>query len=123
MVYERFDFIVLVCLAAFLGGGDSTIDYNRDVRPILSDKCFQCHGPDADNQDSEFRLDSREAATADLGGYFGVVPSDLEASDLHWRIWEEIEEDLMPPVKSKLSLSDEEKKTLDRWIEAGAPYD
>lgn len=101
----------------------SEIDFNRDVRPILSDKCYQCHGPDADNQESEFRLDSREAAIADLGDYFGVVPGSLEESDLHWRIWEDIEEDLMPPVDSKLALTDEEKKTLDRWIEAGAPYD
>jgi len=78
--------------------GQSSIDFNRDVRPIISDKCYQCHGPDADNQDSEFRLDSREAAIADLGDYFGIVPGNLEESDLHWRIWEDIEEDLMPPV-------------------------
>lgn len=102
---------------------EQTIDFNRDVRPIISDKCFHCHGPDADNQKSEFRLDTREQAIADLGGIFGIVPGNLEESDLHWRIWEDFEEDLMPPVSSKLSLTDEEKKTLDRWIEQGAPYD
>ena len=100
------------------------IDFNRDVRPIISDKCYQCHGPDADNQKSDFRLDTREKAFADLGDeFFGIVPGDLEASDLHWRIWEDYEEDLMPPVSSKLSLTDKEKMTLDRWIKQGAPYD
>ncbi|GAB5559160.1 MAG: hypothetical protein SynsKO_08070 [Synoicihabitans sp.] len=100
------------------------IDFNRDVRPIISDKCFHCHGPDADNQKSDFRLDTREHAIADLGdAFFGIVPGDVEASDLHWRIWEDFEEDVMPPVSSKLSLTDTEKHILDRWIEQGAPYD
>lgn len=115
--------LLLLFASPLSNAAESEIDFNRDVRPILSDKCYQCHGPDADNQESEFRLDSRESAIADLGDYFGVVPGKLEESDLHWRIWETVEEDLMPPVDSKLSLSDEEKKTLDRWIEAGAPYD
>jgi len=100
------------------------LDYNRDIRPILSDNCFRCHGPDVENQKSEFRLDTRESAIADLGGYAGIVPGDLDASEAHHRIWEdEILEDRMPPPESKLSLSDEEKRTLDRWITEGAQYD
>lgn len=114
---------LLVSLAPLLFSAEDTIDFNRDVRPIISDKCFHCHGPDADNQKSEFRLDTRESAIADLGGLFGIVPGNLEESDLHWRIWDDFEEDRMPPVDSKLSLTDQEKKTLDRWIEQGAPYD
>lgn len=114
-------------LGGWLGDGraaDELIDFNRDVRPIISDKCYQCHGPDADNQKSDFRLDSRDRAVADLGdSFFGIVPGDLEASDLHWRIWEDYEEDLMPPVSSKLSLTEIEKHILDRWIEQGAAYD
>jgi hypothetical protein len=100
------------------------ISFNDDIRPILSDRCFKCHGPDAENQKSEFRLDTREHAIADLGdGFFGIVPGNLEESDLHWRIWDDVEEDMMPPPDSNLTLTDEEKKLLDRWIEAGAPYD
>ncbi len=109
--------------ASFVSAVEERVDFNRDIRPIISDKCFHCHGPDADNQKSDFRLDTRENAIADLGGVFGIVPGNLEESDLHWRIWEDFEEDLMPPIRSKLSLSDEEKKMLDRWIEQGAPYD
>jgi len=120
----------LISLACFAlasvasASSDDPVSFNDDIRPIISDRCFKCHGPDAENQKSEFRLDTRERATADLGdGFFGIVPGDLEESDLHWRIWDEEEEDRMPPPDSNLSLSDEEKKLLDRWIEQGAPYD
>ncbi|MCH7226499.1 DUF1553 domain-containing protein [Verrucomicrobiaceae bacterium E54] len=90
---------------------------------MLSDRCFKCHGPDAKNQKSDFRVDTRENALADLGGYFGIVPGDLEASELHLLIHSEHEDELMPPPDSNLSLSDDEKKLLDRWIMEGAPYD
>lgn len=104
-------------------GQPRELDYNRDVRPILSDNCFRCHGPDAENQKSDFRLDTRDRAIADLGGYAGIVPGNLEASEAHHRIWEdEVLEDRMPPPDSKLSLSDDEKRILDRWISEGAQY-
>ena len=110
--------------ASMLVAEESSLSFNEDIRPILSDRCFKCHGPDAENQKSEFRLDTREHAIADLGdGFFGIVPGNLEESDLHWRIWDDVEEDRMPPPDSNLSLTDEEKKLLDRWIEEGAPYD
>jgi len=114
--------IYLFALASIAQAAPS-LDFNRDVRPILSDKCYRCHGPDADNQKSDFRLHNSKDALADLGGYAGIVPGDLEASELHWRIWEEDTSEVMPPPKSKLSLSDEEKRTLDRWIKSGATYD
>ena len=99
------------------------IDFNRDIRPILSDRCFKCHGPDAGNQKSEFRLDSRANAMKDLGGYFGIVAGDLEESELHHRIRSTDNEEVMPPPGSKLTLSEEEKNLLDRWIREGAKYD
>ena len=82
------------------------IDFNRDIRPILSDRCFKCHGPDAGNQKSEFRLDSRANAMKDLGGYFGIVAGDLEESELHHRIRSTDNEEVMPPPGSKLTLSE-----------------
>ena len=99
------------------------IDFNRDIRPILSDRCFKCHGPDASNQKSDFRLDSRDNALRDLGGYVGIKAGDLEESEMHHRIWSSDREDVMPPPESKLSLSDKEKALLDRWIKEGATYD
>ena len=101
----------------------SPVDFNRDIRPIISDRCFKCHGPDAKNQKSDFRLDTREHAVADLGGYFGIAPGNLDRSELHHLIHSDDEDEVMPPPKSKLSLSEAEKVLLDRWIKEGAPYD
>lgn len=119
--------VSLICLlvtVTYSESSEETVSFNDDIRPILSDRCFKCHGPDADNQKSDFRLDTREHAIADLGDdFFGIVPGDIEASDLHWRIWDDVDEDRMPPPDSNLSLTDEEKKLLDRWIAEGATYD
>lgn len=114
---------LLACVLPGLVHANKPVDFNRDIRPILSDRCFKCHGPDAKNQKSEFRLDSRDNALKDLGGYNGVVPGDLELSELHVRIHSDDKGEVMPPPKSKLSLSAEEKSLLDRWIKEGAKYD
>ena len=100
------------------------VDFNRDIRPILSDKCFHCHGPDAKNQKSDFRVDTREHALEDLDGVRGVVPGDLKKSEIHWRIrMANDEDDVMPPLDSNRILSNREKDLLDAWIEQGADYD
>ena len=101
----------------------SKIDFNREIRPILSDKCFKCHGPDAKNQKSDFRLDSFEQATKDHKGMVGLTPGSLEDSEIHWRIRTDEAEELMPPPESKLPLTEQEKDLLDRWIKEGGKYD
>ena len=58
------------------------VDFQREIRPLLSDRCFSCHGPDATDRDSDLRLDSEKAARQDLGGYAAIVPGDLEESEL-----------------------------------------
>ncbi|MEM1296977.1 MAG: DUF1549 domain-containing protein, partial [Verrucomicrobiota bacterium] len=113
--------LLFALLAPAIGWAESKLDFNRDVRPILSDNCFHCHGPDAKNQKSDFRLDTQEQVFADLGGYFGVKPGSLEDSELYWRIHDE--EDPMPPEDSNRSLSKREKEILDQWIKEGAQYD
>ena len=114
--------LLLSWLGSLASLSGAEINFNRDVRPILSDRCFNCHGPDAENQKSELRLDSEEAMRADLGGYFAVVPGDLKKSDLHQRIWSEDRDEMMPPPKSKLALTEKEKKILDQWIKEGATW-
>ncbi|MEM9658401.1 MAG: DUF1549 domain-containing protein, partial [Planctomycetota bacterium] len=111
-----------LALSAIPAKADETLSFNRDIRPILSDRCFKCHGPDATNQDSEFRLDTREHATADLGGYFGIVPGDLEASELHVRI-RSVDDDRMPPPEALRQLTNRERDILDRWIQQGAEFE
>ncbi|WP_442505165.1 DUF1553 domain-containing protein [Novipirellula sp. SH528] len=112
--------VVVFVMVSTLANAEE-ISFNRDVRPILSDRCFKCHGPDAANQESEFRLDTFANATADLGGYFGVVAGDLEASELHVRIYDE--DDPMPPADSIKLLTDKEKAILDQWILEGAKFE
>ncbi|MEM7385753.1 MAG: DUF1549 domain-containing protein, partial [Verrucomicrobiota bacterium] len=119
---------VFALVLVLLGGVDALqaedpISFNRDVKPILSDRCFKCHGPDAKNQKSDLRLDTRELATADLGGYFGIVPGELEKSEVHRRIHHTEPGEVMPPPESNLSLSAEEKRILGTWIEQGATYE
>jgi hypothetical protein len=112
----------IACLLTMLcaQAGAAEIEFNRDVRPILSDKCFPCHGPDVENRDAGLRLDTFEGATADLDGYSAVVPGDVENSVLLLRI--DGDDDVMPPPDSKLTLSPAEKDVLRRWIAEGAKW-
>lgn len=97
--------------------------YGRDVRPILADRCFACHGPDAGTREAKLRLDTFEGATAARKYGAAIVPGDAEASLLLERIHAEDEHERMPPANSgKRALSDDERETLRRWIEAGAEY-
>ena len=102
--------------------GDERPDFNRDVRPILSDKCYKCHGPDENQRQAELRLDQQEVALADRGGYAAILPGDPDESELIRRIFSDDPDEQMPPVESKLSLSDVEKETLRRWIASGAAW-
>ncbi|HEY6399936.1 MAG TPA: DUF1553 domain-containing protein [Blastocatellia bacterium] len=99
------------------------IDFNRDVRPILADKCWRCHGPDATAKKIKLRLDSEEAATADLGGgRRAIVPGAVERSQLARRITTTDEAMRMPPVDSGHSLSRAEIDLLLEWIKQGAKW-
>lgn len=117
-------FFALLLLATWsVSGSAAELDFNRDVRPILSDKCFKCHGPDAKNQKSDFRIDTFEKATENLGDYAGVVPGNLKESEVHWRLHSDDPVDIMPPPEAKMPLTPEEIRILDQWIEQGAKYE
>ncbi len=94
------------------------LDFNRDIRPILAENCFYCHGQDANKRQAELRLDDRDAAI-EAGA---IVPGDAGASELIERIRSEDPRTLMPPPKSNRRLSPMQKKTLERWIREGATY-
>lgn len=99
------------------------VDFNRDIRPILSDNCFNCHGPDDQSLKAGLRLDLREAAIADLGGYAAIVPGESSASEIIARILSEDPDDVMPPPKTKKHLTGDQVATLQAWIDQGAEYD
>ncbi len=109
-------------LVARLGAAEP-LDYNRDVRPILAEKCFKCHGPDARAREAKLRLDVRaEAITARHDGTFAIVPGKPGESEVVWRIESKHDDERMPPADSNLTLSLAERSVLRRWIAEGAEY-
>lgn len=115
---------ILLCLgvSAPCVADEAKIQFNRDILPILSDKCFHCHGPDEEDRKADLRLDTADGSTADLGGYAAIVPGDPEKSELIARINHNDREEVMPPPKVNKDLSDEEGKLLSEWIAGGAEY-
>ena len=100
------------------------VRYDRDVRPILADRCFRCHGPDEKARQGKLRLDLAASATADRGGYAAIVPGAPEASELWRRVTHADPDERMPPAKSnRRVLSEEERALVRRWIEEGARYE
>ncbi len=101
-----------------------TIDFNRDVRPILSENCFACHGFDPEHREAGRRLDTFEGATADREGARGIVPGDIGKSQLWQRINSTDPDEMMPPPASqKRPLSAAQRDILKKWIEQGAKYE
>ena len=97
---------------------NSSIQFNRDIRPILSDNCFYCHGPDKNHREAELRLDDREAALK-----AGVIKPGMPAeSELVARIRSADKDEVMPPPHANKKLTEAQKDLLARWIGQGAPY-
>ncbi len=103
-----------------------TISYSFHVKPILSDKCYTCHGPDADVREAGLRFDTEGGAYVALGenkDRYAVIPRDVENSEMIKRIYSNDLHTLMPPPQSNLSLNEYEKKILNKWIKQGAKWD
>ncbi|QDS94601.1 Planctomycete cytochrome C [Roseimaritima multifibrata] len=119
MVYPATLFLVLVSAVAFA----DEQQFNRDVRPILSNHCFTCHGPDAATREGGLRLDQRDAATATSdSGERAIVPGDTDASELIRRITSTDPDVRMPPVDGPKPLDAKQIATLTKWIDGGAAY-
>ena len=115
-IYSALALFALIVPAA---KAEEKLSFNRDIRPILSDKCFHCHGPDKNTREADIRLDTREGALAEES----IVPGDIKASEVYWRITSDDEDDIMPPPDSNKHLTSEEKKLVERWIKEGAEYE
>ena len=101
------------------------VDYNFHIRPILSDRCFKCHGPDANKRQANLRLDTPEGAFAafkDNAKAHAIVPGDPYASDAFTRLITKDTSERMPPMKSNLTLNQHEIDLIEKWIEQGANY-
>ncbi len=122
--------VILILAVAFAGAGPragadnlpQTISFNRDIRPILSDRCFLCHGPDKSQRKVDLRLDVAEGALADRGGYHAVVPGKPQQSELFQRITRK-DKKRMPPASTGHQLTGKQIELIRRWIEQGAKYE
>ncbi|MBC7368708.1 MAG: DUF1553 domain-containing protein [Undibacterium sp.] len=105
-----------------------TIDYNRDIRRVLSENCIRCHGPDekdrkgGEKEKGGLRLDTRAGAIALLDDHAAIVPGSAEKSELYLRIATDDENDIMPPLDTGKKLTAHEKDLIKKWIGQGAPY-
>ncbi|MEM9283167.1 MAG: DUF1553 domain-containing protein [Verrucomicrobiota bacterium] len=100
---------------------DQEISFSRDIRPILSDNCFHCHGPDEHSRAADLRLDTRKGATA--GKFPAIVAGDPEASELIARLLSDDPDDIMPPPESHKQLTPDQIALLTRWITEGAEWE
>jgi hypothetical protein len=102
------------------------VSYNFHIRPILSDNCFACHGPDANKREAGLRLDTEDGAYAALKenpNRHAIIPGKANQSEVITRIFSEEDTEKMPPPESNLSLSDQEKQLIKKWVDQGAVYE
>ncbi len=121
-IHRRFALIFCFCAVASARAEDKAVEFNRDIRPILSDKCFFCHGPDSATREAGLRLDQENAAKGDNDGVTAIVAGDIDASELIHRIFASDPDEKMPPEESERHLTAEQKELLKRWIEQGAEW-
>lgn len=101
---------------------EATVEFNRDIRPILSDNCYHCHGPAEKSREADLRLDLQEHALADRDGYPAIVAGRPQESLLWERISSNDPDVMMPPPDSNKTLTDDQKLLLKKWIEQGAKW-
>jgi hypothetical protein len=105
-----------------LAVANGEVDFDRDIRPILSDNCFQCHGPDSAQREADLRLDTRSGLFGSLDDYKVVAPGDLEKSELYYRISHDDPEERMPPEEADRHLNEGEIALIKSWISEDAQW-
>ncbi|MDA1053053.1 MAG: DUF1553 domain-containing protein [Planctomycetota bacterium] len=113
--------ILGTALTSFAVGGE--VNFNRDIRPILSDICFKCHGPDAAERQTDLRLDTQAGLFGEVDGHVIVVPNHPDKSELYRRLVSDDPDERMPPPDSKLVLSEQQVASMRTWIEQGAKWE
>ncbi len=123
MIFSRTGLAFIFAFAAISSSQAEPLSFNRDIRPILSDNCFACHGFDEKERKADLRLDTEDGAFADLGGYFAIKAGEPEKSEVWLRIDSTDEDEIMPPPDFHKTLTDAQKSTIKQWIEEGAKYE
>ena len=124
MQYKNFFFAFVLVLGTIKGAiavdSNESLDFNRDVRPILSDTCYKCHGPDPHDRYADLRLDTKQGI---LDASELLSPGDTEHSELLSRVFSDDEDEVMPPPSSGRNLTAEQKEILKRWVAEGANWE
>ena len=116
--------LIIALALAWSSSADAKVSFNREIRPILSEQCFSCHGFDPKHRKADLRLDTREGALADNDGVRAIIPGDPAKSELWKRLLSQDPEEVMPPPEAhKPKLTAKQRESLRRWIEEGAPYE
>ena len=123
MTLRSLIFLAILPLSFLSAKQERVIQFNRDVRPILSGKCFHCHGPSEKFREADLRLDLPEEAYFEKDGFAAIVPGSTDDSEAWHRIMSNDPDDIMPPPESKKELTEEEKDILTQWIEQGAKWE
>ncbi|QGJ71707.1 Planctomycete cytochrome C [Planctomycetales bacterium 10988] len=110
--------VLLLLSIGMMIQAEDTLTYNEDIRPILAENCFACHGADSASREAGLRLDQRDAALE----FGAITPGEPEYSEMFVRIMTEDHDLIMPPLESKKTLTAEEKAILKQWLEDGAEY-
>ena len=114
--------LILIFFSIAGWGRAQEIDFNRQIRPLLSDNCFKCHGPDQGKRKADLRLDTEEGLRAELDDHRLITPGKPEESELYLRLVHEDEDERMPPQKTRLKLSSSEIELVKKWIAQGAKW-
>jgi Protein of unknown function (DUF1553)/Protein of unknown function (DUF1549)/Planctomycete cytochrome C len=115
--------IFLWCLTShMIIASETDVQFSSDVRPILANACFHCHGPDDDSREAELRLDQRDGLFEDRGGYSAVVPHKVDESELIRRILSDDPDEQMPPSDSNKTLTAAQREVLVQWVQSGAKW-
>jgi mono/diheme cytochrome c family protein len=127
MLFRVLRFGLRFCLALALAStARADVSFNKDIRPILADRCFACHGPDSASREADLRLDQEDAAKAllkDGDGLRAITSGDPKASAIMHRMLTDDPDDVMPPPKSKITVTPEEIELIGKWIKQGAKWE
>ncbi len=124
ILFSRFPLVAALALGGVPGAlcAAPTLDYNRDIKPILSENCFTCHGPDAEARKAKLRLDQADSAYARHDDIVPLQPGDVAGSEVWQRITSSYEDEVMPPPESNHTLTEAQKQKIKTWIGEGAAY-
>jgi|TARA_B110000914_G_scaffold212951_1_gene214410 hypothetical protein len=118
MLYRSF-LVLFLCLPAV----SAKVSFNEDIRPLLSNRCYRCHGPDEGDRKAKLRLDTREGALRERKGFAAIVPGNIEDSELIYRIITDDEDEMMPPPGKAKRFTKEQIDLFKQWIEEGGDYE